>query len=233
MQRGHSIVVSGSNNKGEQIMINKINNLLGNYGNTMSFTGASNQRQGIDKEVQDLIKEMNNGVVDALIVMGANPAFDVPNAAQFVTGAAKVGLKVSFAGLMDETTSLCNYIAPTNHFLESWGDAEPKKGYYSIIQPTINPLFDTRQQELSLLSWAGKSMGSSDQPYYQYIQQNWKNNIFSKQNSYATFQGFWDNVVHDGVFEAPAGAGASGFSDASAGAITRPIALVTMQPIHG
>ena len=222
--RGHSIVVSGSNNKGEQIMINKINNLLGNYGSTISFTGASNQRQGIDKEVQDLIKEMNDGRVDALIVMGANPAFDVPNAAQFVEGAAKVGLKVSFAGLMDETTSLCNYIAPTNHFLESWGDVEPKKGYYSIIQPTIHPLFDTREQEISLLSWAGKSVGSSDQPYYQYIQQNWKNNIFSKQTSFATFQSFWDNVVHDGVFEAPAGAGASGFSDASVGTITKPIA---------
>ncbi len=222
--RGHSIVVSGSNNKGEQIMINKINNLLGNYGATISFTGASNQRQGIDADIQGLIKEMNGGGVDALFVMGANPAFDVPNAAQFVTGAAKVGLKVSFAALIDETTSLCNYIAPTNHFLESWGDVEPKKGYYSIIQPTINPLFDTREQEVSLLSWAGKNMGAADQAYYQYIQQNWKNNIFSQQSNYATFQSFWDNVVHDGVFEAPAGAGASGFSDASVGAITKPIA---------
>ena len=220
--RGSSIVVSGSNNKGEQIMINKINNLLGNYGSTISFTGASNQRQGIDADIQALVREMQSGSVDALIVMGANPAFDIPNAAAFVEGAANVGLKVSFAGLMDETTALCDYIAPTGHFLESWGDAEPKKGYYSLIQPTIHPLFDTRDQEVSLLSWAGSGNlnKNSDQPYYDYVKQTWSG--LAANSDFGAASAFWDNALHDGVFEAPRGAGASSFSDASVGSITKP-----------
>ena len=119
--RGSSLVVSGSNNKAEQLLVNKINNSLGNYGNTITFTGASLQRQGIDADIQGLVRDMNAGSVDALIVLGANPAFDIPNAAQFIEGAAKVGLKISCSGLMDETTALCDYIAPTNHYLESWG----------------------------------------------------------------------------------------------------------------
>ena len=155
---GHSLVVSGSNNKGEQILVNGINSLLGNYGKTIDFGNASKQRQGIDADVQALVKDMNAGRVDALIVLGANPAFDLPNAAQFIEGAAKVGLKVSTAGSMNETSALCNYIAPASHYLESWGDVEAKSGYYSLIQPTIHPLFDTREVGLSLLNWTGSCL---------------------------------------------------------------------------
>ncbi|MDF1866945.1 MAG: TAT-variant-translocated molybdopterin oxidoreductase, partial [Saprospiraceae bacterium] len=41
-----SLVVSGSNNFGEQTLVNAINSMLGSYGNTISFANASNQRQG-------------------------------------------------------------------------------------------------------------------------------------------------------------------------------------------
>ncbi len=199
---GHSLVVSGSNNKGEQILVNGINSLLGSYGKTIDFGNASNQRQGIDADVQALVKDMNAGRVDALIVLGANPAFDLPNAAQFVEGAAKVGLKVSTAGLMNETSALCNYIAPASHYLESWGDVEAKSGHYSLIQPTIHPLFDTREDGLSLLSWAGSANLKSDQPYYEFVKQTW-NGLFAQQTSFGSFQSFWDDALHNGVFEAP------------------------------
>ncbi|MCB0546206.1 MAG: TAT-variant-translocated molybdopterin oxidoreductase [Phaeodactylibacter sp.] len=160
--RGEALVVSGSNNLGEQVLINAVNDMLGSYGSTIDFTHASHQRQGIDKNIQNLIKDMNAGRVDVLLVMdGANPAYDLPNAAQFREGCAKVGLKISFAGVPNETTLLCDYATPTHHYLESWGDAEPKRGHYSLIQPAIAPIFanvgrpGTRQAEESLLRWAG------------------------------------------------------------------------------
>ncbi|MCO6475535.1 MAG: TAT-variant-translocated molybdopterin oxidoreductase [Phaeodactylibacter sp.] len=166
--RGEALVVSGSNNLGEQVLINAINDMLGSYGSTIDFTNASLQRQGMDKNIQNLIKDMNAGRVDALFVMdGANPAYDVPNAGEFREGCAKVGLKVSFAGVPNETAYLCDYITPTHHYLESWGDVEPKRGHYSLIQPAIAPIFasvgrhGTRQAEESLLRWAGvEAMGS-------------------------------------------------------------------------
>ena len=214
--KGKSLVVSGSNNVGEQLLVNKINDLLGNYGSTISFENASLQRQGIDKDVQNLIKEMENGGVDALIVMdGCNPVFDLPNGAQFATGMAKVGLKVSCSGLNDETTNLCNFVAPTHNFLESWGDAEPKRGHFSLIQPTISPLFNTRNAEVSLLTWANSSNldKSADQPYYEYLKSSWQSGIFANQTTFATFQAFWDTALHDGVLQA--GNGSSLASQAS------------------
>lgn len=210
--RGTSLVVAGSNNTGEQVIVNAINDALGNYGGTIDFNAASLQRQGSDPAVRQLVRAMNAGQVDAIFIMdGANPAYDLPDAAQFVQGMGKVKLKVSFAGIPNETTVLCDYVAPANHYLESWGDAEPKRGHYSLQQPTIAPIFaalgrpGTRQAEESLLRWAGVETlnVNAEQPYMEYLRANWEQNYFRQQNRFATFQAFWDDTLHDGVFEAP------------------------------
>lgn len=202
--RGQALVVSGSNNVGEQVLINAINAMLDSYGNTMDFTHASMQRQGRDADIQGLIREMNNGSVDAVFVMdGANPAYDIPNADQFRAGMEQVGMKVSFAIAPNETLSLCDYATPTHHYLESWGDAMPKKGRYSLQQPTIAPLFRTRQAEESLLRWAQSETlnTEAEQPFLDYLSAHWEEAIFPQQNSFATFKAFWDSALHDGVFE--------------------------------
>ncbi len=203
--RGMSLVVSGSNNLGEQTLINAINSMLGNYGNTISFANASMQRQGVDGEIQGLIREMSSGGVDVAIVWGSNPAFNLPNSDKFSEAFAKVATKISFNGTPDETTALCDYIAPASHWLESWGDAEPKSGHYSLIQPTISRLFDTREAEEHLLRWCGSNNFNpeADQPYYEYLNAHWQANMFPLQNRFATFHAFWDSALHDGVFETP------------------------------
>lgn len=205
-QKGKALVVSDSNNIGEQTLINAINGLLNAYGNTMDFTHASMQRQGSDQDIQALIREMNAGTVDVVFFAeDANPAWDLPNSEAFAAALAKVPVKVSFAITPSETAMACDWIAPTHHLLESWGDAEPKRGYYSMIQPTISPLFKTRQMEESLLRWA-KSEDldvESDQPYFEYLKKHWEMAIFPTQSEFSSFQVFWDATLHDGVLHLP------------------------------
>ncbi len=69
----------------------------------------------------------------------------LPNASDFAEGLAKTDLSVAFSMKQDETSSNCQYIAAAPHNLESWGDFEFKSGHYSMMQPTIRPLFDTKQ----------------------------------------------------------------------------------------
>ncbi len=200
---GKSLVVSGSNDTNVQVVINQINELLGNYGATIDLGTPSYQRQGSDSAIQGLVKEMNGGGVDAVIVYDANPAYDLGNAEAFAKAFAKVKTRVSCAGLLNETAALCNYAAPTHHFLEDWGDAEAKKGEYTIIQPTISPLFDTRSFGETLLTWADNDVvkQSADTPYYVFLKKYWENNIFPSSGS-LNFQMFWDNTVHDGYYSA-------------------------------
>ena len=181
--------------------------MLGNYGKTFDFGRYSRQRQGSDKDLRALVRDINAGNVDALFIYGVNPVFDLPNGEAFAAGMEKVGMKVSFAGTIDETGQKCNYVAPDHHLLESWGDAEPKNGLISVIQPSITPLFDTRKAEVSLLTWAGSANLKKDaqQPYYEYLKASWQQSVFSRQSSYASFQSFWDSSLHDGVVELPLG----------------------------
>ena len=197
---GAALVVCGSNDVNVQIIVNAINNAVGAYGKTIDWSVTSNNRQGIDKDLVDLVAQMEGGQVGALLIAGANPAYHYFDADKFKAALKKVKLSVSFGERMDETTELCNYIVPTHHYLESWGDAEPKSGYISFLQPTIYPLFKTRPFQTSLLKWSGNNTD-----YDTYFKNYWTTKLGSLEA--------FDKVLQDGVLEtAPAGASAGSYS---------------------
>ena len=221
--QGRCLVVSNSNNKAEQILVNKINDMLGSYGSTIDFGAVSYQRQGIDAEIQGLIGEMANGSVDAVMFWNANPAYDLPNSDKFVAALAKVKTKVSFGLTMDETASLCDYTMPTHHNLEAWGDVEAKRGQYSLIQPTISPLYNTRQAECSLLMLANSPNlnKNADRPYYNYLKQSWA--TMASNAGFSSGRGFWDEALSNGVYSTGVASTATGGGVvAGSGAITKP-----------
>jgi molybdopterin-containing oxidoreductase family iron-sulfur binding subunit len=186
-----SIVISDSNDKYVQVVVNKINDLLGNYGNTINFKNYSNQRQGDDKLVKKLTDDMNAGRVDVVIINDANPIYDAPNASEFAKAIKKVKTIISCDSWYTETSEFANYLAPQTHFLESWGDAEPKRGQFSVIQPTISPLHENRQFIESLLVWAGSETVTA----YDYVKSIWSSTALEEALDKSTA---WDNALHDG-----------------------------------
>lgn len=193
--RGKSLVVSGSNSVATQTVVNAINYLLANYGTTIDMNNASMVKQGNDSEVAQLVKDMNAGTVGALFMYNVNPAYTYPKSAEFTNGLKKVKLSVSFSDKMDETASLCHYICPDHHYLESWNDLNPQSGHYSLSQPVIKNLFNTRSAQESLLKWTG-----NDQDYHTYVKANWQATMFGKQNMELFFDSFWNHCLQDGVF---------------------------------
>lgn len=155
--RGRALVVSGSNDPNIQTVVREINRAAGAFGTTLDTATTLNYRQGDDAAMVTLVDDMNRGAIGAVLIYGANPAYDFVDPKRFVDGLAKVKLSVSFNEKMDETTELCQYVVPNHHYLESWGDAEPRSGYFSFIQPTIFPLFKTRPFQTSLLKWSGNN----------------------------------------------------------------------------
>ncbi len=201
--KGASLVVCGSNNTDAQLVVNAINNALGNYGTTITWDRPYNTKQGSDKAITSLIEGLNGGSIKGVLFYETNPVYNSP-----VKGLAealkKADVSVSFANRVDETSVACNYILPDNHWLESWNDAEPKVGILNTTQPAISKLFDTRPVQETLLKWAGKE-GS----YYEFIKKYWEGNIYNKQSTYNGFWAFWDNAVADGEVELPASGTAS------------------------
>lgn len=199
--KGASIVVSGSNDVNTQIVVNAINDLLGNYGKTISFASAYNTRQGSDKAALDLLAGLESGATKAVIFYNSNPLHTHPKADKLAEALKKAELTVSLSERRDETSVASQYVLPDNNWLESWNDLSPKVGVYNVGQPTITKLFDTRQAQETLLKLAGNEKPD----FYEYIRKYWNANVYPKQSKTVGFEGFWDIAVHDGEITTGAG----------------------------
>ena len=183
-----AVVLTGIQDKGAQAVVLAINEALA----SKAFNTATpvKIRQGNDTAMNQLVADVKSGKVDALIMAGVNPVYTLANGEAFGDALKKVDLTVSFTEREDETSAYVKYLGAAPHYLESWGDVEFKKGHYSLIQPTIKPLFDTRQFQDSLLKWMG-----STESYYTYIKSTWSTGFLGGSS--------WNKALHDGVLVAP------------------------------
>ncbi|WP_438710317.1 TAT-variant-translocated molybdopterin oxidoreductase [Aquimarina muelleri] len=183
----NAVVISGIQDIDAQLVVLEINKAI--QSKAFNQNTPRTIRQGDAKAVAQLVKDMNAGRVGALLIAGVNPVYTLPNANEFKSGLEKVDLSVAFTMHNDATGELCNYIAVTPHYLESWGDVELKKGSYSLMQPTIRPLFDTRQFQETLLKWTDNSSS-----YDEYIKSAWTGILGGTS---------WNQALHDGVLIKP------------------------------
>lgn len=137
-----SIAATGADALALHLVGNLLNELLGNYENTIDlWVSPSNQSRGSVEGILRLAREMNDGAVDVLVFQGTNPVYTLPASARFADGLRKVKLVVSLDRMMNETAALSHIAIPGVHPLESWGDAEPQQGLLTIQQPAIRTLF--------------------------------------------------------------------------------------------
>lgn len=210
---GAALVVCGSNDVNTQIIVNAINAAIGANGTTIDWSAINNCRQGVDADMATLISDMKSGAIGALFVIDANPAYTWYDTKAFTDAVKQVGLTVSFSSKADETQQLCKYSIPNHHFLESWGDAEPKSGHYSLIQPTIFPLFKTRQWQDSLMKWTGSATD-----YLGYLKQYWAG-VLGGETA-------WDSALQAGVVNPSAASSISGASF-SGGALAGAVSAIS------
>ncbi len=207
--KGKSLVVCGINENNIQVIVSGINRMLENYGKTLDVDTPLYLKQGDDKEVINFTKELRDGKIAGVIFYNCNPAYTLPaslGGGEKFSASLKNLFTVSFAQVYDETAQACKYVCPDHNYLESWGDAHPKLGHYTLQQPAITPLFGikrlmdagrgTRQAQDSLLKWSGVK---SD--YYSYLNSYWKRNLYTRQGKYQDFWSFWSNALHDGVLK--------------------------------
>lgn len=198
------VLVSGLDDLNAQLLVFAINNAL--KSEAFNPSGARLTRKGNAKAVAQLVADMKAGSVHTLIMSGVNPVYTLAASKDFAEGLKKVSLSVAFSLKEDETAVLSSIAAPAPHYLESWGDVTISKGNYSITQPTIRPLFDTRQFQEALLLWSDNSTA-----YYDYLK--------AVATSIATGT-TWNKLVHDGIYSTPITGATAGSADFGGAAST-------------
>lgn len=216
---GQSIVVAGGltaqTEKATelQIAVNFLNSVLGNEGKTVDARGANNAFKSSYEEMGTLIADMKAGKVKTLIIHRVNPGFALPTEMGLIEAIRKVDMVIYTGDRVDETGVFADYLTPDNHALESWGDAELAPGVYTICQPAIRPMYDTRSFQLSLMTWAklakvGASRMTSPETYYDYVRAFWKSEVLKGGD----FEDAWQTALQKGFAGTEAkGGGARSF----------------------
>jgi MoCo/4Fe-4S cofactor protein with predicted Tat translocation signal len=143
------------------------------------------------QEVRKVMEGVIAGTVKGMITVGVDPVYSFPSK-EFAAAYASLDMSLAFATKPSATVMASKLVAATPHYLESWGDLQLKKGSFSIMQPTISPLFNTRQFQECLLTWTG----SSDKKYYDYLKEFMQASVLGTSS--------WNQAVHDGVVESSA-----------------------------
>lgn len=212
---GASLVLAGgtaaSTENGLSLMVvcNFLNLVLGNVGKTVDLSAMRVPRTSL-KRVAEAIDALNKNDVDVLLVHGANPAFTLPAELGFNYAARRAALVVSFSSHLDESAELADLILPSHTGLESWGDARPHAGVYSLSQPVMAPLFDTKafgDQLIQLADRAGKPLATgAEKTFLSYLKESWKKlqGTLGGEAS-GDFNQFWNRSVERGGYFGRAG----------------------------
>jgi molybdopterin-containing oxidoreductase family iron-sulfur binding subunit len=126
-----------------QVVVALLNLASGAVGKTIFPEETRTVRSSVEK-IKELIAELENGAVGALFIAGTNPAFSLPGSFGFGSAARKAKLVVSLSTHLDESAQLADIILPSHSGLESWGVQEVGNGTHLLQQPTMAPVFDTK-----------------------------------------------------------------------------------------
>lgn len=121
-----------------------INEKLGAIGQTVLIQEPVdyNSAPRVD-QISALTAELKAGTVDSIFILGGNPVYDSPADLDFADALSKAKFKAYLSYYQTETSEYCDWTAPMSHPLESWGDLRSADGTISLIQPLIEPLYDS------------------------------------------------------------------------------------------
>jgi molybdopterin-containing oxidoreductase family iron-sulfur binding subunit len=195
-----------------QIAVNMLNSLLGNDGKTVIAKGGNSRLKASYTDLLDLVKKMNAGAVNTLIIYRANPLYALSESVGFAEALKKVPTVIYIGDQMNETAEFAHYVATDNHALETWGDVEYASGVYGIHQPLIRTMYDTRSFQLSLMTWAyiakkGPKRLVTYETYYDYLRAFWKEEMAPKLAKGKDFESFWNELLQAGTHGEPATSG--------------------------
>ncbi|WP_185856131.1 4Fe-4S dicluster domain-containing protein [Blattabacterium cuenoti] len=150
-------------------------------------------KESNDEKFKQFLEDLEKNRIGALLIHNTNPIYSLPFSyyKKIKKFLKNIPLTISFSMKKDETNEMMDVLAPIPHWLESWGDTHPITGFYTLIQPTIQRIFNTRQFQESLIIW-GKIQ---EKNYYDFLKKIWEEEIIPKSNVSSFNEALFHGVV--------------------------------------
>ncbi|HHB90480.1 MAG TPA: 4Fe-4S dicluster domain-containing protein [Anaerolineae bacterium] len=216
--KGASIVIPGDQqNPAVHALAHAINQALGNLGETVTViepVEAKPVHQATD--LARLVEDMRADQVEALFIIDGNPVYSAPADLAFGDALKEIPFTVYLGDLLDETATACTWYIPRSHYLETWGDIRAFDGTVTIMQPMIEPLYQSKSEYELLAALLGQPEATS----HEIVKGYWQEHAQADD-----FDAFWRIALNQGMVDdsqSPVKA-----VTASAAAVAEPINVVT------
>ena len=156
--KGSKAVVLADGNKEAHVLANTINAALGSN----ALRGTILLKESNQNRYKQFLNDASSGNVGLLLIFDVNPVEHSSYGANFKEILKKIPVSVALTDQNHETAKSVNVVAPTPHWLECWGDFNPAPGVYTLQQPTIRQIFNTRQFQDSLITWTMANTAASN-----------------------------------------------------------------------
>lgn len=181
--KGKSVLIAGAHQSAlTHGLVSLINQAVASN-SLVSYHAVSDSYSNL-ADLKKLSAQISKKQISTLVMLGGNPVFNTPADLDFANGIKNVERTVHVSPYVDETSSMSTWHLPVSHYLESWSDAQNADGTLSIVQPLIQPLYDSK----SMLEILNMLVNKTQRSGYDIVVESWKGKN-------------WKQTLHDGVLK--------------------------------
>ena len=189
--RGAALLHAGPDQPAEtHALVHALNEALEGRGRTYDLV-ATAEAAAMDQQASlaELVRDMQAGAVDTLLILGSNPVFTAPVDLGFEEAMGGVAFSVILADEPNETSAAATWHIPEAHPFEAWGDARAFDGSATIQQAQSLPLYGGRSAHEMLALFGGEYYPDG----YTMMRRSWHDRLAGDQA--------WRQALIDGVIE--------------------------------
>jgi Fe-S-cluster-containing dehydrogenase component len=143
--------------------------------------------------LKTLIERIASGIVTSLIVLDTNPVYSIPGRIEFPRLPAR-SFSLHVGAYFDETAAICEWHVPLAHWLESWSDTLSRDNTYSVVQPLMEPLYQSKTLHEIMATLLGSSASS-----FEIIKHGWPVDEPEWKRTLHDGYRVWDGAIPDSV----------------------------------
>lgn len=177
--RGKAAILVGREQPKEvHALVHALHGALGAMGTTVTYTQSRDPDRLLDRDgLAELKTALDSKAAKTLVVLGGNPAYDLPVDFGFAERVKASGAALVHLGLYrDETARSAALHIPRAHFLEAWNDVRGRDGLVSIVQPLIAPLY-RGWSDIELVSYLVTGRRAKG---YDLVRETWRGSVLAK-----------------------------------------------------
>jgi Fe-S-cluster-containing dehydrogenase component len=193
--RGRAVIVAGpALSATVRGLVDNMNDLIGATGRTTWSAPSPLIARGVVHPIDDLVAAIAAHAVDTLVVVGGNPSYNTPARLAF-SSLLRTVPNAGYVGMYEnETARDARWFVPMSHYMEAWSDARAYDGTLSIVQPLVNPLYESVSAAELYAALAGENGGPG--AGYALLRASWTRRAGSASDA------AWNDALQRGVVSA-------------------------------